>query len=162
MHSIHRFSIEGIQEQHIRFADFAGKKIVVVNVASECGYTPQYAQLQELDAYFEEKLVVVGVPCNDFGGQEPGTEAEIAAFCKRSFGVSFPLAAKMRIKAPDTAPLYQWLTQQRQNGVLDAEVKWNFHKFLLDEAGILLAHFPASVSPLDDAILSFLTADLPS
>lgn len=155
--SIHSFIVEGIAGQEIRFADFSGKKILVVNVASACGYTPQYAQLQELYTHYQDQLVVVGFPSNDFGGQEPGSNADVAAFCTARYGVTFPLTAKVHIKSDPVHPVYQWLTQQASNGKMDAPVKWNFQKFLLDEAGQLIATFPSSTDPLDSAILQHLS-----
>ncbi|PHN03984.1 glutathione peroxidase [Flavilitoribacter nigricans] len=156
MSSIHQFKVAGIGQEEIDFADFSGKKILVVNVASECGFTPQYKQLQELYEYFNDKLVVVGFPCNDFGGQEPGNADTIQQFCERNYGVSFPLAAKININSSEPHPIYQWLTQKARNGKLDATVNWNFNKFLLDEKGQLLAHFPASVSPVDPAVTDLI------
>lgn len=159
MSSIHQFKVAGIGKEEIDFAQFSGKKILVVNVASECGFTPQYKQLQELYEYFEDKLVVVGFPCNDFGGQEPGDANTIQQFCERNYGVSFPLAAKINIKSSEPHPIYLWLTQKALNGKMDAEVNWNFNKFLLDEKGQLLAHFPVSVSPTDPAITDLIQAE---
>ncbi len=156
MASIHEFSVEGITGKTINFADFTGKKILVVNVASECGYTPQYQQLEELYEAFKEKLVIIGFPSNDFGGQEPGSEEEILSFCTVKFGVTFPLAKKVAIKKAPIHPLYQWLTHKEYNGVLDSEVAWNFQKYLLDEEGQLIASHPSAVSPLDDLILNWI------
>jgi len=154
--NIHPFEMDRIDGGKIRFSDLKGKKIMVVNVASECGYTPQYQQLEELYREFREKLVVVGVPSNDFGGQEPGSNEKIAAFCQTKFGVTFPMAAKVRVQGPDAHPLYQWLTRKSDNGVSDHEVLWNFNKFLLNEEGHLLQWLPSSVSPLDESILTWL------
>lgn len=154
MDSIHRFKVEGIAGKEIDFADFKGKKILVVNVASECGYTPQYAQLQELYETFKHKLVVIGMPSNDFGGQEPGSNHSIAHFCKMRYGVSFPMTTKVHIKGPDVHPIYQWLTRESENGVMDSEVTWNFQKYLLDENGQLIGTYAPSSSPFDELILS--------
>ncbi|MDX1941391.1 MAG: glutathione peroxidase [Saprospiraceae bacterium] len=156
MHSIHQFKVAGIEGEEIDFAQFKGKKIMVVNVASECGFTPQYQQLQELYEEFQDKLMIVGFPSNDFGGQEPGTNEEIRAFCTRRYGVSFPLTAKITIKGSNMHPVYQWLTQKTQNGVANSEVQWNFYKYLLDESGHLVKNFSSVVSPLDDEILGWL------
>lgn len=156
MSSIHQFKVAGIGKEEIDFAEFIGKKILVVNVASECGFTPQYQQLQELYETFKDKLVVVGFPCNDFGGQEPGDHNTIQQFCERNYGVGFPLAAKINIKS-NPHPLYEWLTNKSLNGKMDAEVNWNFNKFLLDEKGNLLAHFPVTTSPIDPAVTDLLT-----
>jgi len=157
MSSIHQFKVRGILGDTIDFTDFKGKKILVVNVASECGFTPQYQQLQELYEQFQHNLMIVACPCNDFGGQEPGSEETIKDFCDTRFKVSFPMTAKLNITNQPTAPLYEWLTKADKNGVADDEVKWNFHKYLLDEQGQLLASFPSNVSPLDDRIVSTLS-----
>lgn len=154
MHSIHQFEVEALEGGLIDFADFRGKKILVVNVASECGFTPQYQQLQELSESFKEAVVVVGFPSNNFGGQEPGSNTEIRQFCTERYQVTFPMAAKIDIH---THPVYVWLTQKSINGVLDAQVNWNFFKFLLDEEGRLLAAYPSAVSPFDDLILDRLS-----
>ena len=130
--------------------------MIAVNVASECGYTPQYQQLQELYDEFDDKLVIIGFPCNDFGGQEPGEADEIQRFCDLNYGVTFPLSAKIGIKK-NTHPIYNWLQNKAENGILDHQVQWNFHKFLIDEQGQLHAAYAASVSPLDDRILSWIT-----
>lgn len=158
MSSIHQFQVKGILGDTIDFADFKGKKILLVNVASECGFTPQYQQLQELYEFYQDKLVVVACPCNDFGAQEPAAAEEIHAFCSRTYGVSFPISAKLNIKSEPIAPLYDYLMQQaNEQGYEAYEVKWNFHKFLLDEQGQLLAAFPSSVSPIDEQITSIVS-----
>lgn len=158
MHSIHQFKVKGIEGSEIDFAQFAGKKLIIVNVASECGYTPQYQQLQELYEEFQDKLVIVGFPSNDFGRQEPGTNQEIQAFCKTRYGVTFPLSVKITINGTTVHPVYQWLTRKSDNGVADSEVRWNFHKYLLDEKGQLVKSLPSSVSPLDEQILDWLNS----
>ncbi|MEO1513609.1 MAG: glutathione peroxidase [Bacteroidota bacterium] len=156
MTSIHQFKVEGIDGKQIDFADFKGKKLLVVNVASECGYTSQYAQLQELYDNFRDTLTIVGFPSNDFGGQEPGTDEEIKNFCSLRFGVTFPLTTKVPVKGSNATPIYKWLTQKSQNGVMDSQVRWNFHKYLLDEDGRLVDAHASAVSPLDDPILSWV------
>lgn len=156
MSSIHKFIVEGIRGEDIDFAAFRGKKLLVANVASACGYTAQYQQLQELYEAFQDKLAIVGFPSNDFGGQEPGTNEEISQFCTLKYGVSFPMAAKVRIKG-QAHPIYEWLTQRELNGVMDSEVQWDFHKFLLDEAGHLVRSLPSATSPLDAIILEWLS-----
>ena len=158
MNSIYSFSVEGIEDQQIKFSGFSGKKILIVNVASACGFTSQYAQLLELYEEYQDQLVIVGFPSNDFGGQEPGSNQEIRSFCKVRFGVTFPLAAKIHISGPNQHPLYTWLTQKDKNGVLESSVKWNFHKFLINEQGVLVKSLPSSVSPFDDIILDWLNA----
>ena len=157
MTSIHAYKVEGISGGEIDFSTFRGKKIMVVNTASECGYTPQYAQLQELSDTFQDQLVIIGFPCNDFGGQEPGSSKEIQAFCTKNYGVTFPLAAKISVKPGTKAPVYEWLTQKKLNGVSDSEVKWNFQKYLLNELGQLVRVVPHNVSPIDESILDWLS-----
>ena len=154
MNSIHKFKVEGIAGEEIDFARYKGRKIIVVNVASECGYTPQYQQLQELYEEFKDSVAIVGFPCNDFGGQEPGSNEEIKEFCTTNYGVSFPMAAKISIQRRPH-PIYEWLMNKSLNGSMDSAVKWNFHKFLLDEEGHLVNALPSGVSPLDDVILEW-------
>jgi glutathione peroxidase len=150
--SIHTFKVTALDGSVIDFASFKGKKILVVNTASECGYTPQYQDLEALYKKHGDKLVVVGFPANNFGGQEPGSNEQIQQFCKKNYGVTFPMAAKISVKGGDAAPLYQWLCSKAKNGVMDAEVKWNFNKFLLDENGILITKFESGVKPLSEDI----------
>jgi glutathione peroxidase len=154
--SAHSFVLNNIDGQTFSLKNFKGKKILIVNTASKCGYTPQYEGLQALYEKYKDKLVVVGFPCNDFGGQEPGEKEDIKSFCKKNYGVTFPLTEKISVKGETMAPIYQWLTQKSQNGVLDATIKWNFNKFLLNENGEMLAYFPSSVKPMDETITSKL------
>ncbi|MCA6449800.1 MAG: glutathione peroxidase [Chitinophagaceae bacterium] len=154
--SIHSFKVKSIEGGTIDFSKFKGKKILVVNTASKCGYTPQYEALEKVYEQYKDKLVIVGFPANNFGGQEPGSDGEIQEFCKARFGVTFPLASKISVKGDDTAPIYQWLTHKNQNGVLDAEIKWNFNKFLLDENGKMIAYFESKVKPDSEEILKYL------
>ena len=158
MASIHHFKVEGISGEEINFADFSGKKLLIVNVASECGYTVQYQQLQQLFEEFKDKLVIIGFPSNDFGKQEPGSNAEILAFCTQKFAVTFKMAAKVSIIGPPIHPIYRWLTQKEQNGVLDTEVLWNFHKFLIDEDGRLVHSFPSSILPNQEEIVDWVNS----
>ena len=154
--NIYQFKVAALDGGTIDFASFKGKKILVVNTASECGYTPQYKDLEALYQRYKEKLVIVGFPANNFGGQEPGSNEEIKSFCQKNYGVSFPMAAKVSVKGDDMSPIYQWLTNKNQNHVMDAEVKWNFNKFLIDEQGRLLTKFDSRVTPLSDEITSML------
>lgn len=154
--SIHGFKVESIDGGTIDFSKFRGKKILVVNTASQCGYTYQYELLEKLYDQYKDKLVIVGFPANNFGGQEPGSNAEIKQFCTGKFQVSFPMAAKVSVKGTDKAPIFKWLTQQSENGVLDANISWNFNKFLLDENGRLIQHFASRVEPTDEAITKYL------
>lgn len=150
--NIYGFKVTALDGSTIDFASFKGKKILVVNTASECGYTPQYKDLEALYEKYKDKLVIVGFPANNFGGQEPGTNTEIKTFCEKNYGVTFPMAAKISVKGDDTAPIYQWLTHKEMNGVMDAEIKWNFNKFLLDENGRLVAYFPSRIKPMSEEI----------
>lgn len=154
--NIYQFKVAALDGGTIDFASFKGKKILVVNTASECGYTPQYKDLEALYQRYKEKLVIVGFPANNFGGQEPGSNEEIKSFCQKNYGVSFPMAAKVSVKGDDMSPIFQWLTNKTQNHVMDAEVKWNFNKFLIDEQGRLLTKFDSRVTPLSDEITSML------
>ena len=154
--TIHSFKVKSIEGGTIDFSKFKGKKILVVNTASKCGYTPQYEALEKVYEQYKDKLVIVGFPANNFGGQEPGSDGDIQEFCKARFGVKFPLASKISVKGDDTAPIYKWLTNKTENGVLDAEIKWNFNKFLLDENGKMIAYFESKVKPDDEAILKYL------
>ena len=150
------FKVEGLDGGTIDFSKFKGKKILIVNTASECGYTPQYEGLQKLYDTYKDKLVIVGFPANNFGGQEPGTNTEIKEFCKKNYGVTFPMASKVSVKGDDTAPIFKWLCNKTENGVLDAEIKWNFGKFLLDEKGNLIQYFPSKIEPMSEEITSKL------
>ena len=154
--SIYEFKVEALDGSKIDFASFKGKKILIVNTASQCGYTPQYEELQRLYVKFQDKLVIVGFPANNFGGQEPGKNSEIKEFCKKNYGVTFPMAAKVSVKGDDMAPIYKWLCSKSENGVMDAEIKWNFGKFLLDEKGVLINYFPSKVTPMSEDIISKL------
>lgn len=154
--SIHSFKVQSIDGTQINLASFKGKKILVVNTASKCGYTPQYEALEKVYEQYKDKLVIIGFPCNQFGGQEPGTNEEIVSFCKKNYGVTFPLADKIDVKGDKIAPIYQWLTQKSKNGVVDATITWNFNKFLLDENGKMIAYFPSNVKPDSEEILSHL------
>jgi len=128
--TLYDFKVKGLDGSSIDFAQFKGKKILVVNTASKCGFTPQYEGLERLYKRFSDKLVIVGFPSNDFLDQEPGKDAEIAAFCQRNYGVTFPMAAKIDVKGKRQAPIYQWLTNRSLNGVESSAVLWNFQKYL--------------------------------
>jgi glutathione peroxidase len=132
----------------IQFDQYRGKKILIVNLASECGYTPQYAELEALHSQHKD-LAVLGFPSNDFGAQEPGTDDEIATFCTVNFGVTFPLFKKDTVKGVNRQPVYQWLCDVTKNGWNNEEPQWNFYKYLIDENGCLLKVFSSAVSPLD-------------
>lgn len=137
--SIHRFSATSLEGKTVNFSDFKGKKILIVNTASKCGLTPQYKQLQALyDQYKDKGLVIIGFPSNDFAHQEPGNNEEIQQFCERNFGVTFLMMDKVHVKGDSIHPVYAWLTQKTQNGVMNSRVNWNFQKYLLNEKGELV------------------------
>ena len=150
-------SATDITGQLVKMEQYKGKKVMVVNTASECGFTPQYAQLQELySTYMDKNFVILGFPSNNFGGQEPGTEAEIASFCQKNYGVTFPMMAKVNTKGKEQHAIYHWLTNKSQNGVMDTEVKWNFHKYLIDEKGQLIMSLGSGVEPADERIVNWI------
>jgi glutathione peroxidase len=148
---IHGFTMKDIDGRERTLSEFKGKVVLIVNVASKCGYTPQYAGLQKLhDEYKDKGMVVLGVPSNDFGAQEPGAEPQIKEFCTRNYGVTFPMLAKVPVKyGPEQTPLYQYLTQKGRNSVLDAKVAWNSNKFLVGKDGQVLRHYGSKVKPED-------------
>lgn len=148
--------IKNLEGDDIKLESFKGKKILFVNVASECGFTPQYKGLQELHSKYKDKLIVIGVPCNQFGGQEPGTAEEIKSFCQKNYGVEFLITEKIEVKGSNQHPLYQWLTSIEKNGIKKSTVKWNFQKYLVDEDGKLIDVFYSTTKPLSDKIISHL------
>lgn len=151
--SIFKFNIKNLKGSDLNWEDFKGKKILLVNVASECGLTPQYEQLQELqDEFGGENFTVLGVPCNDFGAQEPGTADEIASFCSVNYGVTFPLTEKIQVLGPDKHPIYAWLLEQTQT-----EVAWNFQKYLIDSEGAVVRVFSPQTNPADEEIVNWIT-----
>jgi glutathione peroxidase len=154
--SIYDFKVASLDGNTIDFSKYKGKYMLIVNTASKCGYTKQYADLEKLHEQYGSKLVIVGFPANNFGGQEPGSNTEIKEFCQKNYGVKFPMAEKVSVKGDDTHPLFQWLTQKDKNGVMDAEIKWNFTKFLVDKNGKLVAVFPSSVNPMSEEITKYL------
>lgn len=153
--TIYDYKVESLDGGEINFADFKGKKILVVNTASECGFTPQYADLEKVYQQYKDKVVIIGFPANNFGGQEPGTNAEIGAFCQKNYGVTFPMAAKVSVKGDDTAPIFKYLTEKELNGVKNTAILWNFTKFLIDENGKLIDTFISTTKPTDDAIVKY-------
>jgi glutathione peroxidase len=144
--------INSLQGKAIHLKEFEGKHILFVNVASKCGFTPQYKNLQELHNTYKDKLQVIGVPCNQFGGQEPGNPNEIESFCEVNYGVSFLMTEKIDVKGKNQHPLYEWLTDVSQNGVSSSTVKWNFQKYLINEKGELVDYFYSATSPLSKKI----------
>lgn len=157
--SIHEFTIQALNsEDVIDMSNFAGKKVLIVNVASNCGFTHQYSELQKLYEQYQDQLVIVGFPCNQFLMQESGSEEKIANFCEINYGVTFPMTKKINVKGRKQHPIYKWLTTKALNGKDDFKVTWNFNKFLLDEQGQILAHFDSKVGPLDSKILDYLSS----
>ena len=155
--SIYDFKVKGLEGQEIDLAQYKGKKILIVNTASKCGYTPQYEELQKLYDQYKGKLVIIGFPANNFGGQEPGSNSEIGEFCKRNYGVTFPMAEKVSVVGDDIHPLFKYLTEEAKKlGTPDPVVKWNFTKFLVDENGKLVKVFPSKVKPLSEEITVYL------
>ncbi len=154
--SIYDYSYRSIDGKDVKLDDYRGRKMLIVNVASECGFTPQYEGLEKL---YEERaggLVIIGFPANDFGGQEPGTNGEIAAFCRSKFSVTFPMSEKISVVGNEKHPVYRWLTDKSLNGWNSDAPKWNFHKYLVDESGELVAVFPSAVAPGGKEIASLL------
>ena len=155
--SIYDFKVKGLEGQEIDLAQYKGKKILIVNTASKCGYTPQYEELQKLYDQYKGKLVIIGFPANNFGGQEPGSNSEIGEFCKRNYGVTFPMAEKVSVVGDDIHPLFKYLTEEAKKlGTPEPVVKWNFTKFLVDENGKLVKVFPSKVKPLSEEITLYL------
>ena len=152
--NLHEFKAKTLDGKDFNFADLKGKKVLIVNTASECGYTPQYKDLEALyKKYSSKNFVVIGFPCNEFGGQEPGTSSDIKSFCTKNYGVTFQMMEKVSIAK---SPIYKWLTTKTENGVLDATVKWNFNKFLIDEKGNLVKYLASSVKPTDPEITNWI------
>ena len=151
--SIYDFKVKAIDGSTIDFAAFRGKKILIVNTASKCGFTPQYTALERISVLYHDKLVIVGFPANNFLFQEPGSNEKIAEFCSLNYTVTFPLAAKISVKGRSQAPIYQWLTQKKYNGFRDSKVKWNFQKYLINERGELTHIFEPSVKPDDPEVI---------
>ena len=153
--SFYDFSIATLDENGaINMADYKGKKILIVNVASKCGYTPQYEGLQKLYTEHGDKVQIIGFPCNQFMGQEPGGKEDIASFCQKNYGVTFPLTTKIDVKGKDQHAIYEWLTSKVYNGIDDYKVGWNFNKFLLDENGKLIAHYDSGVTPMSEELVN--------
>ena len=155
--SFYDFTVKTIDGKDFPLSSLKGKKVLVVNVASKCGFTPQYAKLEELYTKYEkDNFVIIGFPANNFLGQEPGSNEEIKTFCTLNYGVTFPMMAKISVKGKDIAPLYQWLTQKSENGVANAKVGWNFHKFLIDENGNWVASYGSTTDPLSEKIVDWI------
>jgi glutathione peroxidase len=153
----HELSIKAIDGKSvIKFSDFKGKKVICVNTASECGFTPQYEGLEKLYEKYKDRLVIIGFPCNQFGEQEPKAADHIAEFCKRRYGVTFPLAEKSDVKGEHQNEVYRWLTSKSFNKTKDVDIRWNFGKFLVDENGKFVEYYPSQVTPMDDQIVAWI------
>ncbi len=155
--TIYQFVVKDIEGNDFDFKELKGKKIMVVNTASKCGLTPQYEYLQALyEKYKEDNFVIVGFPANNFMFQEPGSDEQIATFCQKNYGVTFPMMSKISVKGSKIHPVYQFLTQKENNGVEDSKVKWNFQKYLIDENGKLAKVISPRTKPMDDEIISWI------
>ena len=155
------FKLKGIDGKEIDLSTYKGKVVVIVNVASQCGYTPQYEGLQKLyEDYSKDGLVVIGVPANDFGKQEPGTNEEIAQFCKSNYKVSFPMAAKVTVKGKEITPLYKFLTDKETNPEFAGDVSWNFEKFVIGRDGKVAGRYKSKIAPTSEEMIKAVKAEL--
>jgi glutathione peroxidase len=155
--NIYQFSVTDLYGDSFDFHSVKGKKVMIVNTASECGLTPQYEDLQKLyETYKDKNFVIVGFPANNFGKQEPGTDKEIASFCRENYGVTFPMMSKISVKGDDMHNVYQFLTQKNKNGYADSEVAWNFQKYLLNEKGELVRVIEPKTLPTDASVVSWI------
>ena len=155
--SFYDFAVKTIDGKEFSLSSLKGKKVLVVNVASKCGLTPQYAQLEKLyEKYKDKDFVIIGFPANNFMGQEPGSNEDIAQFCSLNYGVTFPMMAKISVKGKEIAPLYQWLTEKKLNGKEDASVQWNFQKFMIDENGNWVGFASPKESPFSEKIVTWI------
>lgn len=156
MTEFYNIEINSLQNKPIQLANFEGKHILFVNVASKCGFTPQYKDLEKLHQEYKENLVVIGVPCNQFGKQEPGNSQEIEEFCQVNYGVSFLITEKIDVKGNDQHPLYAWLTSKKLNGKKSSSVKWNFQKYIVSPEGKLIDYFFSITKPMSSKITKYL------
>ncbi|QXP67013.1 glutathione peroxidase [Polaribacter sp. AHE13PA] len=154
--NIYNTEINSLQNTPILLSDFKGKYILFVNVASKCGFTPQYKDLEELHKTYNDKIVVLGVPCNQFGKQEPGSSSEIETFCEVNYGVSFLITEKIDVKGKNQHPLYTWLTSKKLNNKKSSTVKWNFQKYLVSPEGELVDYYFSITKPLSSKIIKHL------
>ncbi|MBN2772626.1 MAG: glutathione peroxidase [Prolixibacteraceae bacterium] len=154
------FKVEAIDGSEFDFSTLKGKKVLVVNTASKCGFTPQYEDLEKLyKKYGGEKFTIIGFPANNFLSQEPGTNDEIIEFCQKNYGVTFPMMAKISVKGKDMHEVYRWLTQKDKNGVMDSGVSWNFQKYLIDENGHLVETFSPKTKPFNEKIIAWIEGE---
>ena len=152
------FKVKTLEGNEFDFASLKGKKVMIVNTASKCGFTPQYKDLEEVYVKYHDNLVIIGFPANNFASQEPGTAAEIRKFCTENYGITFPLMEKISVKGNDMAPIYKWLTSKEKNGVMDSEVKWNFQKYLIDENGKLVDVIYSKDKPTSDKVIAWISS----
>jgi len=152
------FKVKTLEGNDYDFSSLKGKKVMIVNTASKCGYTPQYEDLEKLYEQYRDDLVIIGFPANNFMNQEPGSESDIRKFCTEKYGVTFPMMEKISVKGKDIHPLYKWLTSKEKNGVMDSEVKWNFQKYLIDETGKLVDVIPPKEKPDSDKVLAWISS----
>ena len=150
--TVYDYTVKSIDGKEVHLSQYKGKKILIVNVASECGYTPQYTDMEKLYEKYKDKLVLIAFPANNFGAQEPGTNEQIKDFCEKNYGVTFPVMGKVSVKGDDMAPLFKWLTTA-ENPDYTGDIKWNFEKFLIDENGNLIHRFRTKTVPLSDEII---------
>ena len=155
--TLHQFKAKDIEGNEFNFALLKGKKVIIVNTASRCGFTPQYKILQKLyETYGGDNFEIIGFPANNFLQQEPGSNKKIEEFCSRNYGVTFKMMSKISVKGKKMHPIYQWLTKKSENGVMDAPVKWNFQKFLIDENGNLVDYLTPATKPDDPRIIDWI------
>ncbi len=153
--TVYNYKVKALDGSSIDLSQYKGKKILIVNTASECGYTPQYKGLEELYKKYQDKLVIIGFPANNFGGQEPGSNEEIKQFCTKNYGVTFPMAAKVSVKGDDIDPFFKWLISE-PNPDFTGDIKWNFEKFLFDENGKLIHRFRSKIEPMSEQVVKAL------
>jgi glutathione peroxidase len=152
------FKVKTLEGDEFDFSSLKGKKVMVVNTASKCGFTPQYKELEEVYEKYKDNLVIIGFPANNFLHQEPGSATEIRQFCTENYGVTFPMMEKISVKGKDMHPLYKWLTSKEENGVIDSQVKWNFQKYLIDENGKLVEVIYSNEKPTSDKVIAWITS----
>jgi len=155
--SIHAFTVKDIYGEDFKFSDLKGKKVMIVNTASKCGFTRQYKDLQKLYSEYKDKnFVIIGFPANNFLGQEPGSDEDIAQFCERNYGVEFPMMSKISVKGKNQHPIYEFLTKSELNGIMDTKVSWNFQKYLIDENGFIVMSVAPKTKPYDEKIVNWI------
>ncbi len=157
--SFHDFKVKTLEGEDFNLSSLKGKKVMVVNTASKCGFTPQFKDLEELYEQYQDRLVIIGFPANNFANQEPGSASDIRQFCSENYGVTFPMMEKISVKGDDIAPLYRWLTSKERNGVMDSDVKWNFQKYLIDENGKLVDVLSSKEKPGSEKVISWLISN---